>query len=462
MVVGEVARPVQTLVIGGGPGGYTAAARAAELGQEVVLVEAGALGGVCLNVGCIPSKALITAARDVERMTAASQWGISAQPVVDFAVTQAWKQGIVDDLTGGVRRLLSGVEIATGFARFLDPQRVAVESDEGVAHFRFDSAILAPGSRPVTLPDLPIDGQRVLDSTGALALTAVPASLAVVGGGYIGVELGIAYAKLGARVTIVEALDRLLPGFDPDLVREVERSAERLGIAVRTRTQAVKVDDDGLVVQSEQATGHVPAERVLVAVGRRPNTDDLQLEQAGLTPTATGHLEVDEQRRTAVPHLYAIGDITPGPALAHKAMAEGRVAAEVIAGRPAAFDQVVPLIAFADPELASVGLTEAEAREEGYEVVVGRASFRANGRAATLNERRGLVKLVADADTQTILGLHLAGPDASDLIGEATLAVETAARLDDLAATVHPHPTLSEPLADAATAALTRLERPAR
>ncbi|MBA2528589.1 MAG: dihydrolipoyl dehydrogenase [Euzebyales bacterium] len=456
MVVGEVARPVDVLVIGGGPGGYTAAARAAELGKEVVLVEEAALGGVCLNVGCIPSKALITVACDLQRARAGERWGVRGTPTLDFAATQRWKSEVVDGLARGVGQLLRRVEVVSGTARFLDAHRVAVESGEQVAHFRFDDAVIATGSRPVALADLPVDGARVTDSSGALSFAEVPRTLAVVGGGYIGVELGMAYAKLGARVTIVEALDRILAGFDADLVREVERAAGKLGIDLRTRTLAKGIDGDDLVVTSGDGTETVPAERVLVAVGRQPNTDDLQLDQAGVQPGVDGRLQVDAQRRTAVANLYAVGDVTAGPALAHKAMAEGVVAAEAIVGLPAGFDQVVPLIAFTDPELASVGVTEEEARAQGQEVVVGRARFTASGRAATLSDQRGFVKLVVDAGSGVLLGVGLVGTAVTDLVGEAALAVETAARAEDLAATVHPHPTLAEILGDAARAAVRR------
>ena len=458
MVVGEVARPVEVLVVGGGPGGYTAAARAAELGKEVVLVERDRLGGVCLNAGCIPSKALITAAHDLERIAALADRGIGATPTLDLPAVQAWKRSVVDSLAAGVRQLLAKVEVVEGTARLLDPHRVAVETAEHVSHFRFGHAILATGSRPLALPELEVDGERVLDSTGALDLDHVPESLGVVGGGYVGVELGIALAKLGARVTVIEALDRVLGSFDPELVREVERSLGRLGVTVRTKTVVRGLEPDALVVESPDGTEWVPAARVVVAVGRRPNSDDLQLEEAGLTALPSGHLEVDEQRRTLVPTIFAIGDLTPGPGLAHKAMEEGRVAAEAIAGLPSGFDQQVPLIAFTDPELASVGMTEADARQAGIPVAVGRARFAALGRAAILGERRGLVKLVAEATSGIVLGVQLAGPSATDLVGEAALAVETACRAEDVARTIHPHPTLAEALAEAATAAQRRAD----
>jgi dihydrolipoamide dehydrogenase len=453
VVVGEVARPVEVLVVGGGPGGYTAAARAAELGKEVVLVERDRLGGVCLNAGCIPSKALIAAANDLERVAALGERGIGASPTLDLAAVQAWKRSVVEALAGGVRQLLARVEVVEGTARLLDPHRVAVESADQVSHFRFEHAILAAGSSPVALDGLPVDGERVLDSTGALELEEVPATVAVVGGGYVGIEIGTALAKLGARVTVVEALDRILSGFDAELVREVERTLGRLGVTVRSKATARGIEPGALLVASPDGTERVEAARVVLAAGRRPSSDDLQLEEAGLAALESGHIDVDQQRRTRVPSLFAIGDLTQGPGLAHKAMEEGRVAAEAIAGLPSGFDQQVPLIAFTDPELASVGMTEAEARQARIPVAVGRARFAASGRAAILGERRGLVKLVAEAEGGVVLGVQLAGPHATDLVGEAALAVETACRAEDVARTIHPHPTLTEALGEAAAAA---------
>jgi dihydrolipoamide dehydrogenase len=461
VVVGEIARPVDVLVIGGGPGGYTAAARAAELGKEVVLVEDGQLGGVCLNVGCIPSKALITAANQHHRAQAFSARGIpAADAPVDLAATQTWKREVVDQLVGGVRTLLSGVEVVDGFARLLDDRRVSVESGDQVSHFQFGACILATGSRPVELSGLPVDGEHVVDSSGALAFEELPASLAVVGGGYIGLELGTAYAKLGVSVTIVEALERIGTGFDPELVRVVERRLETLGVSVLTGARAQRAEAGVLTVTDASGSERtIDAERVLVAVGRVPNTADLQLENAGLELGPDGRIAVDAQQRTSARRLYAIGDLVAGPALAHKAAAEGRVAAEAIAGLPSAMDATVPLIAFTDPELASVGLSEEEARAAGHEVVVGKARFAASGRALTLGEPEGLVKLVVDRADQVVLGVHVAGPDASDLISEGAVLVECALRLDDVLGTIHPHPTLGESLHDAAVAAERRLAR---
>jgi dihydrolipoamide dehydrogenase len=454
MVVGEIARPVEVLVVGGGPGGYTAAARAAELGKEVVLVEADRLGGVCLNVGCIPSKALIHVADERHRLRDASARGLLVDDRgVDLAVTQKWKDGVVDTLVAGVESLLRRVEVVTGDARLLDGRRAAVESGEQVAHFQFDHCILATGTEAATLPELPIDDDWVIDSTGALSLTAVPDTMIVVGGGYIGLELGTAYAKLGSRVTVVEALDRIGAGFDADLVRPVIEELEKLGVAVRTSTRVVGAGERTVRLESPDGATQLAADIVLVAVGRRPRSGELQLERAGIDTDDFGRIPVDERCRTASRRIFAIGDLTPGPALAHRAMEQGRVAAEVIAGLPSAFDQKVPAVAFTDPELAQVGMTESEATAAGYEVVVGRARFAAVGRAHTIDRTGGLVKLVADRASQAVLGVGIAGPDASELIGECVLAVETASRLQDLARCIHPHPTLSEALADAALAA---------
>lgn len=459
MVAGEMAEPVDVVVIGGGPGGYTAAARAAELGRDVVLVEQSELGGVCLNVGCIPSKVFTAAAHDMARAAAMSSRGVRLQAELDFPALQAWRTEVVGRLVGGVQTMLSKVRVVPGTAYFLSGDRVSVEHGDHVSYFRFQHAIVATGSEPVGLPGLPVDGGRVLDSTDVLALTEVPASLAVVGGGYIGAELGMAFARFGSAVTLVEAADRVLGGFDRDLVKVVLDRCTALGIDVRTGTAAVALDDDGLVVVQDGTESVIKAERVLVAVGRRPRARDLQLEDVGVTLTPAGHVVVDEQRRTTVPHILAIGDVTEGPALAHKAMAEGRVAAEVVCGLPSGFDASVPLIAFTEPELASVGLSEEQAQVLGLEVVVGRSRFSTSGRAVALGEDHGLVKVVVDARSDVILGIHLVGPAACDLIGEATLAVETACRAEDLMGTIHPHPTLVETLHSAVAAARRRSTR---
>ena len=461
MVAGEIARPVDVLVLGGGPGGYTAAARAAELGREVVLVESTQLGGTCLNVGCIPSKALISLAHDLARARhrVAAGNGLSGQIDVDLDGGQRWMAGVVGRLRDGVGTLLHAVEIVNGTGRFVGRDRVAVEAADHVEHLQFRDAIIATGSRPAGLPTLTVDQTRVLDSTGALALTDVPTDLVVIGGGYIGIELGTAFAHLGSRVTIVEVAERILGEFDDDCVDVVRRRLDELGVVVRTGTTLAA--DDGSVLTVEGAAGaeQIKASHVLVAVGRRPNTDDLQLEEAGLTAGPDGRIAVDEQQRTAVPTIYAIGDVTDGPALAHKASSQGVVAAEALCGGPAAFDQLVPLIAFCEPELAAVGVSERAARADGRTVVIGKGSFGVNGRALTIEQPAGLVKLVVAADGGFVVGAQIAGPNASELIAELTVVVENALRVEDLLGTIHPHPTLGEAIVDAARAAQRRLRR---
>jgi dihydrolipoamide dehydrogenase len=461
MVAGEIARPVDVLVIGGGPGGYTAAARARELGRDVVLVESGPLGGTCLNIGCIPSKALISLAHDLGRARhrIAAATGLTGELDVDLAAAQGWIASVVGRLQDGVGTLLRDVEVLAGTGRFVGPDRVAVEAEDHVEHLQFRHAIVATGSRPATLPGLPVDGVRVLDSTGALALAEIPSDLVVVGGGYIGVELGTAYAGLGSRVTIVELADRILGEFDDDLVAAVSRRLDELGVDVRTRTAVTGVDDGGLTVEGPEGTDRLVPSHVLCAVGRHPNTDDLQLEDAGIALGEGALLTVDAQMRTSNPAVFAIGDVTVGPALAHKASQQGRVAAEAMCGLPSAFDQLVPLVAFSDPELAAVGLGERDARGAGREVVVGRGAFAANGRALTIESGQGLVKLVVDAEHGFLLGAQVAGPSASELIAELTLAVEGALRVDDVLGTIHAHPTLGEAVWEAAHGARRRLDR---
>ena len=462
MVAGEIARPVDVLVIGGGPGGYTAAARAAELGRDVVVVESGVLGGTCLNVGCIPSKALIALGHDLARARRriSGGTGLVGDVTVDLAAAQRWKDGVVDRLRDGVSTLLRGVETLAGTARFVGRDRVAVESADHVEHLQFQHAIIATGSRPTVLSSLPPDGGRIVDSTGALALADMPTDLVVVGGGYIGIELGTAYAHLGANVTVVEATDRILREFDDDLVAVVTKRLGELGVDVRTSALVVGDDGANILVERGDDTDKIPASTVLVAVGRRPNTDDLQLEDAGIVPADDGLIVVDEQQRVvASTNVFAIGDVTAGPALAHRASEQGRVAAEAMCGLPSAFDQLVPMVAFCDPELASVGLSERDAAASGRRVVSGRGSFAVNGRALTLGEATGLVKLVVDADDGVVVGAGIAGPDASELIAELTLAIECAVRLDDVLGTIHAHPTLAEAIVDAARSADRRLQR---
>lgn len=463
MVVGEIATGTELLVVGGGPGGYVAAIRAAQLGKDVTLVEKDELGGVCLNVGCIPSKALIYAAYLYEKIQHAETFGISAKDVhINLERLQAWKESVVKRLTGGVEQLCkgNGINLIKGKATFTAPKKCLVESEHGTQTIEFKDCIIATGSVPMTIPGFEIDGEIVIDSTGALALKKLPESLIVIGGGYIGLELGMVYAKFGSKVTVVEMLDNLLPGTDPELVRVVVRKVKELKMDVYLKSQAkeLKKGKDGaqLTVQTQEGEIKLSAEKVLVSVGRRPNTPpELGLERLGVQPDPKGFLKTDSQMRTGVPHIYAIGDVAGPPLLAHKASHEGIVAAEAICGLKSAADwQTVPAVIFTDPEIAYAGLSESEAQQAGYKTITGKFPFAALGRALTLGETDGFIKIIADAETKVVLGVQIVGPEASTLISEAVLAIEMGATLEDLALSIHPHPTLPEGLMEAAEAAL--------
>jgi dihydrolipoamide dehydrogenase len=457
MVVGELAESADLLVIGGGPGGYAAAIRAAQLGREVTLVERSGpagLGGVCLHVGCIPSKALIELASALHRTRELEAAGLSADgATVSLDRFQAWRRELCAGLARGVGDLLTkgGVRIVHGDARFNRPDRVAVRTPEDrVVFLEFEHAIVATGSRPAPLPDLPLDGARVLDSTGVLALTAVPESVAVVGAGYIGLELGTALAKLGARVTVVEALDRVLTSVDPSLAAPVLRRLRALGVDVRLRATAVRAEDGALIVAGPEGEERVDAEIVVVATGRVPNTDDLGLGAAGIDVGPGGLIEVGADMR-ASERIAAVGDVVAGPALAHKATAEAAVAAEALSGEPAAFDaQAVPIVIFTDPEIGSVGLSEAQARDAGLDAAAASFTLAASGRARTLGARDGFTRIVTDVATDRVVGVHVVGPYASELVAGGALAIELMAAPGDVAATIHPHPTMSEGLHEAA------------
>jgi dihydrolipoamide dehydrogenase len=461
MVVGELAESADLLVIGGGPGGYAAAIRAAQLGRRVTLIErngAAGLGGVCLHVGCIPSKALIEVAGAAQRTSELGGAGLKASDVsVSLPQFQAWRSELCARLARGVGELLARGEarVVHGEARFNRPDRVAVRTpDDRALFFEFEHAIVATGSRPIELPGLPFDGTRVLDSTDALALEETPRSVAVVGAGYIGLELGTALAKLGARVTVVEALDRVLPNVDASLTAPVLRRLRALGVDLRLRTTAERIEGDHLVVAGPNGEDRVEAEKVVVAVGRTANTDELGLATAGVPVDGSGLIPVADDMR-ATERIAAIGDVVAGPALAHKATAEAAVAAEALSGRPAAFDaQAVPEVIFTDPEIGTVGLTEAQAREAGMDPVAATFPLAASGRAGTLGERDGFTRIVTDRATDRVVGVHIVGPHASELVAGGALAIELMAAPGDLAATIHPHPTLSEGLHEAAALAL--------
>ncbi|KYD07316.1 dihydrolipoyl dehydrogenase [Saccharococcus caldoxylosilyticus] len=461
MVVGDFAIETETLVVGAGPGGYVAAIRAAQLGQKVTIVEKGNLGGVCLNVGCIPSKALISASHRYEEAKHSEDIGIKAENVtVDFSKVQQWKASVVKKLTGGVEGLLKGnkVEIVRGEAYFVDANTVRVVNGDSAQTYTFKNAIIATGSRPIELPNFEFSA-RVLDSTGALNLQEIPKSLVVIGGGYIGVELGTAYANFGTKVTIIEGADEILSGFEKQMTAIVKRRLKKKGVEIFTNALAKGVEEreDGVTVTFEVKgeAKTIDADYVLVTVGRRPNTDELGLEQIGIKMTDRGLIEVDKQCRTSVPNIFAIGDIVPGPALAHKASYEGKIAAEAIAGKPSEVDYIaIPAVVFSDPECASVGYFEQQAKDEGIDVVTAKFPFAANGRALSLNDTDGFVKLVARKEDGVIIGAQIVGPNASDMIAELGLAIEAGMTAEDIALTIHAHPTLGEIAMEAAEAVL--------
>jgi dihydrolipoamide dehydrogenase len=460
MVMGDIREEVEVVVVGGGPGGYAAAFHAADLGKQVALIDQDPrLGGVCLLRGCIPSKAMITAAEFFHRVQHADKMGIVVKDVrLDMKKLAAWRDGIINDLASGIDQLCKarGVRRIHGRAHLTGPNSLHVSGSES-AVLGFKNAILALGSRPVLPPPFE-KGERVLTSDEALSLSEVPPSLLVVGGGYIGIELGSCYQALGSKVTVVELLDRLLMGTDPDLVRVVKKHLEDRGTAIHLESKVVEVNErkDKVEVKIQPKEGQpftVDVDRVLVAIGRRPNTEEVGLERAGVNLDPKGHIVIDEQCRTNVPSIFAIGDCTGNPYLAHRAKRQAIVAAEVIAGHKAAFDnRTIPAVVFSDPEIAYCGLSEEEAKKAGYDVKVGRFRFGASARAKTLDQQEGFVNVIADAKTEVVLGVRMVGPNVSELLGEATLAVETGAVIEDIVGTIHAHPTLVESIEEAADA----------
>jgi len=461
MVVGDFPIETDTIVIGAGPGGYVAAIRAAQLGQKVTIVEKGSLGGVCLNVGCIPSKALIAASHRYETAKHSDDLGIKAENVtIDFTKVQEWKAGVVKKLTSGVEGLLKGnkVEIIRGEAYFVDDHSIRVMDENSAQTYTFKNAILATGSRPIELPSFKYS-KRVIDSTGALSLEEIPNKLIVIGGGYVGTELGTAYANLGSEVTILEGADDILSGFEKQMTALVKRNLKKKNVEIVTKAMAKGVEetDNGVKVtfdaKGEEKT--IEADYVLVTVGRKPNTDELGLEQVGIKMTERGVIEVDKQCRTSVKNIFAIGDIVPGPPLAHKASYEGKIAAEAISGQPSEVDYLgIPAVVFSEPELATVGYTETQAKDEGLEIIAAKFPFAANGRALALNNTDGFVKLVTRKEDGLVIGAQIAGPSASDMISELGLAIEAGMTAEDIAMTIHAHPTLGEITMEAAEVAL--------
>jgi len=453
----------QAIVIGAGPGGYPAAIRLAQLGVKTLVVEKQYWGGVCLNVGCIPSKALITAGKRFKQMQSAADMGLilDGDVSVDMEKLQEWKGTVVGKLTGGVRTLLKGnkATMAQGTARLTGKGQVTVTDDEGnETVYTGDHIVLATGSRPIEIPGFAFADGPILDSTKALALDKVPEHLMVIGGGYIGLEMGSMYAKLGAQVTVIEMQDQLLPGFDPDVVKLIARKLKKAGVKVHLKSKALgwEKTDSGvaLEVETPKGTEKLEGDYILVTVGRRPNTEDLGLEDLGVQMDGP-FVKVDKQMKTSVDGLYAIGDLVGNPMLAHKATHEGEVVAEVIAGHNVQYDaRTVPAVVFTDPEIAVAGVDEPTAKEQGLDYKVGKVPYAAVGRSITTNETDGFYKMLIDANTNRVLGVTIVGSHASDLISEAALAIEMDAEALDVGLTIHPHPTLGEGMMEVAKAAL--------
>jgi dihydrolipoamide dehydrogenase len=449
----------EVLVLGAGPGGYTAAFRAADLGKQVVLIEKHAsLGGVCLNVGCIPSKALLHVARVISEAEEVAHHGVMfAKPKIDTDQIRTWKESVIKKLTGGLSALAKQrkVQVVQGTAKFTSPNHLTVETGDGNKTISFDTAIIAAGSSVARIPGFPYDDPRIIDSTGALQLQDVPKRMLIIGGGIIGLEMATVYDALGSKITVVELADGLIPGADRDLVRPLHKRIEKRyeAIYLKTKVSKIEAQKSGLKVhfEGEQAPEPQLYDRVLMAVGRRPNGRDIGAEAAGVQVNERGFIPVNIQMRTNVPHIYAIGDIVGDPMLAHKAVHEGKVAAEVIAGHHAAFEPLtIPSVAYTDPEIAWMGLTETQAKAQG--IAYEKASFpwAASGRALSVGREEGATKLLLDPDTRRILGAGIVGVNAGELIAEAVLALEMGADMEDICLTIHPHPTLSETLGFAA------------
>jgi dihydrolipoamide dehydrogenase len=452
----------QAIVLGAGPGGYPCGIRLGQLGIKTLVIEREYWGGVCLNVGCIPSKALITAGKRFEEIKHASEWGIEipGAPSLNMQKLQDWKSKVVGKLTGGVRTLLKGnkVEMLSGEARFVSAKVLEVKTAEGIKQVTAEHIVIATGSRPIEIPGFSFKDSRILDSTKALALPELPKRLAVIGGGYIGLELGSMFAKLGSTVTVVELADQLLPGFDKEVVDVIARKLKKDKVKVELQSQALgwEEGESGAVLRYKNAAGEqsVEVDYILVTVGRRPNTDAVGLENTGVAMEGR-FIKSDRQLKTSVPGLYAIGDCTTGLMLAHKATHEGEVVAEVIAGHTVFNDaKTVPAVVFTDPEIATAGLMEHEARAKGFSLKIGKVPFAAIGRALTTGETDGFIKVIANADNNRILGVTIVGPHASDLISECALAIEMDCECLDIGLTIHPHPTLGEGIMEAAKAAL--------
>lgn len=458
----STAKTFDAVVIGSGPGGYVCAIKLGQLGLKTAVIEREYIGGVCLNVGCIPSKALINAGNFYEKIAHADEFGINVQlKGIDLGKLKTWKDGVVKKLTGGVTQLLKAnkVEIIRGEARFTDAKTLAVKGADGNQTITAKNFVIATGSRAFDIPGFQPDGKNVITSTEALDLTSPPKRLVVIGGGYIGLELGTFLSKVGSQVTILEGSSKLLGAMDQDCVGVVARGLKKRNVEVilDAKAKSWKKSGKGLEITYDTPSGAKTTECdvILVTVGRKPNSDTIDLAKAGLQPNARGFIEIDKQCRTKVPHIFAIGDVAGGLLLAHKASKEGIVAAEVIAGHKSAFDTtIIPAVMFTDPEIATVGFTLDEAKKAGFDAHEGSFPFVALGKALAAGKTDGFVKVIADRKTHKLLGVHIVGNEASALLGEAGLALEMGAVLDDLALTIHAHPTLPEALMEAAEVAL--------
>ena len=452
MVVGEVSSSVDLLVIGGGPGGYAAALNASRLGRKVSLVENRFMGGTCLNVGCIPSKALIEIADLAHLGSNTKDLGVKISTSVDMSKVNDHVKNLVTDLSNGVSFLLdkAEVDVINGTARFTRPNRVAVESEGGhLEHLEFRDAIVATGSSPMTLQNLPTNGKTVVDSETLLFRDSIPDQLTLVGGGYIGVELATVYAKLGSRVVIVESEEQLLPGFNKQLSKKLENGLRSLGIGICLGYKAVSFTGNELIIESDKESSSIPTDLVGVVAGRKPNSDTVNIVESGASLLSTGHVKVDSQRR-ATEHVFAIGDLTLGPALAHKATAEAKVAADVACGISNDFEpNCIPMVVFSDPQIVTVGIDPDIDQHSEMNLNSFRFPFSASSRAKTLGDESGFVNLVADEEG-TIVGFQAIGKHVAELAGEAALAIETATSIDDLIGTIHAHPTMSETISEAA------------
>ncbi|MEM8709431.1 MAG: dihydrolipoyl dehydrogenase [Planctomycetota bacterium] len=449
----------KVVVIGAGPAGYVCGIRLAQLGNDVTVVEKQYWGGTCLNVGCIPSKALIAAGSLMDKIRHADAMGISVKGVdLDIGKLVEWKQGVVGKLTSGVSGLLkqNGAKVVNGAAKIVDKNTVQVSGGkDGDVTLKCDDIVIATGSEVINIPGFTCDEKDVWSSTGALAPESIPGHLLVIGGGYIGLELGMMYRKLGSEVTILEGTPGALPGQERDCVKVIERSMKKMGIKLITETFAQGWEKKGgktiVTAKTKKGEEKIECDQILSTVGRRPYSADLGLENVGLSVSKQGFVEVDKQMRTKVPNIYAIGDIAGQPMLAHKGSHEGLVAAAVISGKNEEYDaRCVPAVIFTSPEMSSVGLTEEQCKEKGLNYATGQFPFAASGRAMTLQETDGFVKIISDKDTDEVLGVHMVGPEVTELIAEAALAIEMGATVEDIARTIHAHPTLPESMMEAA------------